>query len=133
MKSLRISALQEEFDLSDPTRTMKSPDGDRYMGQTDQDKIPNGLGSYEWPDGRHYAGYWYDGERHGRGKEVLPDGRMYVGDFVRGVFHGQGVETMPDGSSYDGGKCMSYVALLASFTCTVFHYHHRFLLSMGQW
>lgn len=84
-----------------------------------------GLGTLTRADGSYYFGYWKDGKRHGRGKEVTsqltefegmymddfkngygeesnPNGYCYKGFFVSGKKNGHGHQVYPSGDQYNG-------------------------------
>ena len=47
-------------------------DGRRYEGQYKEDK-KSGFGIYHWQDGRVYIGYWSGGKQHGLGTFKSPE------------------------------------------------------------
>lgn len=49
-----------------------------------------------------YEGFWVNGVKHGRGKELDREGREYEGYFVNNLKCGRGILRYPDGSVYDG-------------------------------
>lgn len=93
--------------------------GSRYEGSWEDDKM-SGDGNYTGVTGCRYIGTFWNGAKHGKGKEefgnvlgikfVCPMGNrhpglaycMYDGDWERGYFHGDGVFNCCDGRSYKG-------------------------------
>lgn len=49
------------------TTNYRFPDGGIYCGELNAQKLPEGKGTCEWPDGSKYDGYWVDGKKHGTG------------------------------------------------------------------
>ena len=37
----------------------------------------NGLGKYEWQDGKRYEGFYLNDKKHGKGKFYEVDGRIF--------------------------------------------------------
>ena len=73
----------------------------RYKGET-RNGIPNGHGSYTFPDCRKYVGQWEEGKINGLGTYTSPLRWKYEGHFKNNKFHGHGVYTYPDGERYVG-------------------------------
>ena len=103
--------------------------GKYYLGEwlknTTHSNIREGRGTYLWPDGQIYEGFWknnkaqfrgrfiianggfYEGEikdnmRHGKGEEIWPDGAMFEGQFQNNEQHGFGKFTWPNDETYEG-------------------------------
>jgi hypothetical protein len=49
-----------------------------------------GIGIYNWSDGRSYEGEYLDDKKHGYGIYIWADGRVYEGNWNRGKQHGLG-------------------------------------------
>ena len=64
--------------------------------------MQNGLGVFEWKDGRVYTGQWKDSEMHGFGRYILKENKTYEGEFYADKKHGYGIYTWPDGRVYEG-------------------------------
>ena len=47
-----------------------------YVGEK-KNGVPNGQGTFTFPDGTKYVGEWKDGLPNGQGTETFPDGGMY--------------------------------------------------------
>ncbi len=62
----------------------------------------NGEGTYAYPDGSKYQGYFMDGKPNSRGTFYYPNGERYVGSFKNGLPEGEGRLYSPDGSVQDG-------------------------------
>jgi len=74
----------EWFDDGDEKKDVK------YVGEI-ENGVPNGQGTFTYPDGSKYVGEWKDGKEHGQGTATLPDGsKYYVGEFKDGKLNGQG-------------------------------------------
>lgn len=41
----------------------------------------NGMGRYEWPDGKFYEGQFVNDKMHGKGVYNYGDGNLYKGEF----------------------------------------------------
>jgi len=78
-------------------------DGSKYVGRWKQDKqngygnnkeeyyIDPNVGEETWGDGARYEGFYYDGNKHGKGKFVWADGSIFEGDFKNNVIEGIGI------------------------------------------
>ena len=64
--------------------------------------IPNGQGTYTFPDGKKYVGKWKDGKYNGEGIFTRPSGTKYVGEFKDGERNGQGILTSYLGFKFEG-------------------------------
>ena len=65
--------------------------------------IKHGEGTFLYPDGSKYEGYWLNDVRHGRGKYTYPNGDIYEGEWADNQRHGQGEYTyLETGSKYRG-------------------------------
>ena len=64
--------------------------------------IPNGQGTYTFPDGKKYVGKWKDGKYNGEGIFTRPSGSKYVGEFKDGERNGQGILTSYLGFKFVG-------------------------------
>jgi hypothetical protein len=64
--------------------------------------IPNGQGTYTFPDGKKYVGKWKDGKYNGEGIFTRPSGSKYVGEFKDGERNGQGILTSYLGFKFEG-------------------------------
>ena len=80
----------------------KFSSGSEYIGEW-RDGMPNGQGTYTWPNNRQYVGGYRDGKQHGQGIMTRPDGTKYVGEWKDNVVNGQGIMTRPDGSVLHSG------------------------------
>jgi hypothetical protein len=60
----------------------KDKDG-KYLGEI-VTGVPNGQGTYTFPDGKKYVGKWKDGKYNGEGIFTRPSGTKYVGEFKDG-------------------------------------------------
>ena len=51
--------------------------------------IMDGYGTYHWPDGKSYLGYWKEGLMHTSENQestfTWPDGRKYIGEFKKNI------------------------------------------------
>ena len=65
-------------------------------------QIPNGQGTYTFPDGKKYVGKWKDGKYNGEGIFTRPSGSKYVGEFKDGERNGQGILTSYLGFKFEG-------------------------------
>jgi hypothetical protein len=66
------------------------------------DNLLDGYGTYSWPDGMRYEGYFEKDKKNGFGHLFYPDGRRYEGKFKNNKHHGQATMFFPDGSSKVG-------------------------------
>jgi len=67
-----------------------------------QGNCTNAQGTYTWPDGKKYVGYWKEGQHNGQGTKTWPDGYKYVGQWKEGQYNGQGTYTWWSGQKYVG-------------------------------
>ena len=62
----------------------------RYEGLI-RNQIPNGQGSYQWPNGDNYLGGYKQGLRNGFGEMIYnAKEERYKGYWLDGLYHGQG-------------------------------------------
>lgn len=52
----------------------------------------DGYGTEEWLDGKHYAGQFKKGRKHGEGTMTYPNQKKYKGDWLKNQKHGTGLE-----------------------------------------
>ena len=45
----------------------------------------DGEGTFYWPDGRRYIGFWKEGKQHGRGTYINQEGEEKIGEWKNGV------------------------------------------------
>ena len=69
-------------------------DSDSYHGG-----LPNGEGSFVYPDNSNYIGSFLNGQRHGQGVYTYPNGDVYCGGFASNKKHGNGIYTVASNSS----------------------------------
>jgi len=81
--------------------TFTFPNGQKYVGSW-KDGRKKGKGTFTWSDGKKYVGEYKDGERNGQGTETFPNGQKYVGSWKNGEYNGQGTFTYPNGQKYVG-------------------------------
>ena len=55
-----------------------------------------------WPDQSSFAGYYFEGQKHGKGKIQFCDGSTYEGDLEHNEIKGFGIYKWPDGKYYEG-------------------------------
>ncbi len=76
--------------------------GVRYYGEL-VNGIPNGYGTFYWPDGTVYEGEVYEGQMYGYGQLTWNDGYYYSGQFVNGIIEGYGAYFYSNGElHYEG-------------------------------
>jgi hypothetical protein len=65
----------------------------------------HGLGTYLWPDGRKYVGFYKDGKPNSWGTYTDPSTAVHhMGEWKNGVADGYGLRfSLPDGPLYYGG------------------------------
>lgn len=61
-----------------------------------------GVGIYEYQDGRQYQGQWKKNALHGMGTYSQAEGHTYQGEFVKDIKHGYGIFKWNDGRHYEG-------------------------------
>ena len=64
-----------------------------YQGTIKQikgERVPHGLGTLKYKDGKQYQGEFKDGAWHGEGALQHPDGTRDEGFFVNGMMDGEG-------------------------------------------
>ncbi|KAJ6632656.1 Alsin like, partial [Pseudolycoriella hygida] len=72
----------------------------RYVGQWWCGQM-QGIGHFEFPDGRMYTGQLSNNEISGIGKMFSPTG-VYEGEFLNGKYHGHGVLEVKNKETYEG-------------------------------
>ena len=78
-------------------------DGGTYTGDTGFfDRIPDGNGTIEYPNGTTYAGEWLEGVRTGYGESKGPVGSSYKGMWLDNEYEGEGTYTAIDGYTESG-------------------------------
>lgn len=63
-------------------------DGD-YIGQVNDDNLPNGIGAINYKNGNRYVGNFLNGKRNGYGLFYYKDGSIVSGTFKNNLAHGQ--------------------------------------------
>ena len=77
------------------------PDGSKYEGYWFDNKFLYGRMIYSQGDA--YIGYWLDDKADGNGTYLNSRGQKYVGSWKEDMQHGYGKETRrSDGTSYEG-------------------------------
>ncbi len=71
-----------------------------YVGEV-SNGVPNGQGTFSFPDGSKYIGEVKDGKSHGQGTSTWANGAKYVGEFKDGMQY-QGAWTNPSGQELVG-------------------------------
>ena len=66
-------------------------------------KIPHGMGTMYYSDGRIFSGEWEQGTWHGEGRAVFSNGDIFEGTYHHDQRHGPGCYWWKDGRIYDGG------------------------------
>mmetsp|Transcript_6226 Transcript_6226/g.18404 ORF Transcript_6226/g.18404 Transcript_6226/m.18404 type:complete len:1142 (+) Transcript_6226:157-3582(+) len=116
---------------------MLMKNGDKYVGNFENNQRHGSDGEYWYADGRHYKGDWSNGMRHGTGRFLYPDtGDLYQGEFVNGQRQGKGKFTFgKDGTSYDGewfkGQYHGFGTLISE-TGAVYTGEFEYSLFQGQ-
>ena len=77
------------------------PNGDKYEGIWENDKLKNGKVKKTYDNGDKYEGDFKDDKKHGKGKYTWADGTIYEGDFKDDKKHGKGTYTR-SGVVYEG-------------------------------
>ena len=76
-------------------------DDGKYLGEF-ENLIPNGQGTYTFPDGEKYVGKWKNGKYNGEGTFTRPNGTKYIGKYKDGLKNGQGILTSYLGFKFEG-------------------------------
>ena len=61
-----------------------------YLGDTDENGLKHGQGTFTYPSGSVYEGSWVRDQKHGTGRFVATSGNVYEGQWVRDVRAGEG-------------------------------------------
>lgn len=77
-------------------------DGNKYHGEVNSEKQPQGFGSLWWADGARYEGYWENGVYSGEGMYFFSNGMKHYGNFKNGVIDGLGVRYYLEKGLYFG-------------------------------
>ena len=99
--------------------------GGLYMGQMDQNQVPNGLGREIQHGGSIYEGQFKDGIPNGWGREFYPGGRYYVGCWKAGDYHGFGQRFEPSGEHIETGWFKESKVADEQFSISTVHYNTR--------
>ena len=59
----------------------------------------NGIGKYQYLDGKIYEGEYSNGIKNGKGKLIYPNGKSFDGDFKDGLPEGEGIYS-DNGNTY---------------------------------
>jgi hypothetical protein len=89
----------EDVDLS---QVYHLDDGSVFEGIYDENGLPTGYGSYQWPSGDSYSGEFFQGQFFGNGTLTYAAGGSYSGTWDMGQKDGYGILTFADGSEYSG-------------------------------
>jgi hypothetical protein len=76
-------------------------DGGYYIGEINQDNIPNGKGEYYFKNGEKYEGDIIKDTFEGNGKYIYENGENYIGQWKNDLKHGTGI-------LYNKNKCPKY-------------------------
>ena len=49
--------------------------------------MKHGYGTECYAEGDRYEGYFFEGEKHGKGKIIFQDGSLFNGEFIRNYMH----------------------------------------------
>jgi hypothetical protein len=80
--------------------TLSFPNGDSFVGSTDEKNRPHGHGVYRRANGAEYVGAFVHGERHGDGVYRAADGSTYEGQWAHGSQNGHGEFRFGDSSPW---------------------------------
>ena len=78
-----------------------SKTGDQYVGEWKKG-VPQGKGTYAFPNGTKYSGEFHRGYRHGKGTYIFTNGDKYVGNFWHNKMDGNGTYSWADGTKFVG-------------------------------
>jgi hypothetical protein len=90
-----------EGDCVDGVGTYEWSDGRRYEGQWKNDNV-HGQGAFSYANGNKFVGQFKAGKISGQGRFESVSGHRYVGEYKNNQRHGWGTYTWPDGSKYEG-------------------------------
>jgi len=66
--------------------TIHYKNGDKYVGEINEKREPNGKGTMCWKNGRRYEGQWKNGKKDGQGIEYGANGAVnYIGEWTDDV------------------------------------------------
>jgi len=78
------------------------PNGNKYVGELNNQKEPHGVGSLWWADGDRYEGFWKNGLYEGEGMYYFGNGMKHYGFFKDGEVNGLGVRYYSEKGLYFG-------------------------------
>jgi hypothetical protein len=117
-KMLKATAEERSARRRHRVYSLRRADGGKYRGEAISG-IPNGKGKDFTADGfLFYEGQYRHGVPDGEGTYVWPDGTTYVGTFKAGIPQGQGLERRDDGTVYVGTYvylCRMYIYCSGNF------------------
>ncbi|CAF1249890.1 unnamed protein product [Rotaria sordida] len=105
LNEVKLSTTPSTITTSTPTTTVShlSPhlvdtiyyeNGDKYVGEINERREPNGKGTMCWKNGRRYEGQWKNGKRYGQGIEYGANGQVNINgewkdDMLMSPYHDQ--------------------------------------------
>ncbi|CAF1223244.1 unnamed protein product [Rotaria sp. Silwood1] len=90
-----------EDDMKNGEGTLYYADGGKYEGEWAND-LRNGYGVNSWGNGDRYEGNWKDNKKHGEGTLFYANGGKYVGEWEDDMRNGQGKNIWVNGNRYEG-------------------------------
>ncbi|MBR2296727.1 MAG: hypothetical protein IKA43_04890 [Clostridia bacterium] len=88
--------IEDTLELGENERIIRESDF-TYIGEVNENNLPEGHGKAIFTDGGYYEGEWVNGSPCGHGKTVDEEGIIHEGGYFDGLYHGYGEITYPDG------------------------------------
>jgi len=79
---------------------VKTPAGDEYTGEVDNEGYLEGRGIMVYLNGDFHEGLWSKGAPQGQGLRIFSNGNVYNGEWDSGDLHGLGSMKLEFGSYY---------------------------------
>ena len=88
IKEVKEEIKEEKEEIKE--NKIELEDGGYYIGELNDDEIPNGKGKYFFKNGEIYEGEILDDKFEGNGKYIYENGEYYTGQWKNDLRHGKG-------------------------------------------
>lgn len=95
------SITSEQAKAEIDKKPFRHPEG-TYEGESNENLVPQGFGSYFYKNGDVFKGMWENGIREGQGTMTYATGESYCGEYHLSLAHGEGRYEFTNGDVYEG-------------------------------